>query len=380
MNVYTKITALLLTLCLSLSLLVGCASKPTDETIRATTVVGTVGEKEVTYDELYFLATNYLESAKITVGEDKAAVEAELDRLIHEHITANFAILALCEEVELDYNKSELKKEAKEELKAILESTFGGDRSLYEESLAASGLTERYLRYATEVDLMYGMLLSHYPDTGRVKSSEKELRAYIEANFVRTEHVMSTSLEDITLVKSKLSDGSMTMFEAIGSVYNKDFTSVSGNGHYFTKGSMEKPYEEAAYALEEWEISEVISAMGEVNGVLTSCYYVIQRLPMEEEYINTHLAELQEEYYGSVIATDMENVRARLSFTPNEFYDALTLSELPAPEESSALPWILLGIGAWIVAMIVLLTVIVVRAKKKHARKNVGALPKRRGA
>lgn len=379
MKRYIKIAALALSLILSLSLLVACGSKPTDETIRATTAVGTVGAEEVTYDELYFLAKNYLESAKLTVGENSEALQTELDRLIRENITANFAMLALCEEVELDYKKSDLKKDVKDEIDSIVTSNFGGNRDLFEESLAEAGLTERYLRYTTEVDLRYGKLLTHYPDTGRVESTEKELRAYIEKNFVRTVHVMNPSLEEINTVHKKLSSGEMTMFDAIGSVYNKDFSSVSGNGYYFTKGSMEKAYEEAAYTLAEGQISTVVSAMGEVNGIWTPCYYVIQRLPMEEAYIDSHLAELQYEYYGSVIASDLESVRARLSFTPNEFYEALNLAELPAPEEGSALPWILLGIGAWIVAMIVLVIVLVIRAKKRHAKKNVGAIVKGSG-
>jgi hypothetical protein len=366
-------------LILSLSLLVACASKPTDETIRATTVVGTVGEEKVTYDELYYLAKNYLESAKLTVGDNSEALQDELDRLIREHIPANFAMLALCEEVDLDYKKSSLKKDAKAEIDSFITAYFGGDRDLFEESLTEAGLTERYLRYTKEVDLMYGRLLTHYPDTGRVESTEKELRAYIQKNFVRTVHVMNPSLEEINTVHKKLSSGEVTMFDAIGSVYNKDFSSVSGNGNYFTKGSMEKPYEEAAYTLAEGQISAVVSSMGEVNGIWMPCYYIIQRLPMEEAYIDSHLSELQYEYYGSVIATDLESVRGRLSFSPNEFYEALNLAELPAPEETSALPWILLGIGAWIVAMIVLVCVLVIRAKKRHAKKNVGTLAKRSG-
>ncbi len=373
MKRYTKILAPILCLCLLLSSLSACSSKPTDEQIRAETAVGTVGDMEVTYDELYFLAKNYRETVKELTGGDPTAMQTELDRLVKEHIVTNFAILKLCEQTELDYKKGELRRDAKKEVSALIESSFGNDRSLYEESLAEAGLTERYLLYTTEVDLMYGRLLSHYPEQGLVSDDEAEIRAYIQKNFIRTVHVMNPDYEQISRAHAELTAGTMTMHEAIGSIYNKDFNSISGNGYYFAPGTMEEEYEKVAFALEPGEISSVVTAMGEVNGLYETCYYIIQRLSPDESYITENLSLLQTQYYESVIYGDMEKIRAGLTFTPNEFYDALTLAELPVPYEPSALPLILLCVGGGIALLTAAITVPVVLTKKKHAKKNLAA-------
>ncbi len=360
-----------LSLCLLSLSLFACAANPKGKTIDADTVVGTVDGRDVLYDELYFLVSNYLPSVKDAAKGDSAKIREELDRLVRENITTNFAILKLCQTVGLQTDEDILEDKAKSELESKIALEFGGDKSLYRESLAEDHLTERYWLYARKVDLMYEELMTHYPQNDLVVDDTVELRAYIKENFVRVIQVMNPDLEKITEVKEALDSG-RSMRWAIGSAYNKDFGDVSGNGYYFCRGEMDKSYEDAAYALKVGEISDIVKASGAYNDTFGDCYYILQRLAIDNDYITENFETLQNKYYGTVIAEDMNEIKATLAFVPGELYGELDLTNLPRAVDTVSVWTILLwvGVGALVVAAGVTVTVILL--KKKHAKKNVG--------
>ena len=80
--------ALGLCLCVLALSLLSCGANPHGKTVDAETVVGTVDGKDVYYDELYFLASNY--------ASDDIDAE-ELKNTVYKNIIENYAILALCE-------------------------------------------------------------------------------------------------------------------------------------------------------------------------------------------------------------------------------------------------------------------------------------------
>lgn len=370
-NRIRSLAALGLSLCLLSLSLFACGANPKGKTMDADTVVGTVDGKDVYYDELYFLVSNYLPSVKETAKEDPAKMRVELDRLIRENITVNFAILKLCETVGLEVDEKTLEKNAKSDLKSKIELEFGGDKKLYRESLSEVGLTERYLLYASKIDMMYASLLTHYPQKDLVIDDTVALRAYIKENFVRVRQIMNPDLEAITKAKESLDSGKSMMW-AIGSAYNQDFGDVSGNGYYFCRGEMDKAYEDAAYALEIGEISDIVKANGEHNDFYGDCYYVLQRLALDNDYITANFETLKDQYYGSVIAEDMNEIKANLSFVPNELYGELDLTELPVARDTVSVWVILLWVGLGVAVVTVGVIVTVILLKKKHRKKNVG--------
>ena len=370
-KVLRALLALLLTLCLlSLSLL-SCAADPKGKTIDADTVVGTVDGKEVYYDELYFLVKNYLASAKESAGGDSAKLREELDRLVKENITTNFAILKLCEMQGLEVDEKELEENAKTDLESKITLEFEGDRELYLESIREVGLTERYLLYTAKIDMMYASLMTLYPQKGLVIGDTVALRTYIKENFVRVRQVMNPDLDQITEAKELLNIGK-GMKWAIGSAYNKDFGDVSGNGYYFCRGVMDKTYEDIAYALKVGQVSEIFKANGEHNDYYGDCYYIIQRLSLDNDYITENFETLKEQYYGAVIGEDMNEVKASLTFVPNELYGELDLGALPEAVDTVSVWTVLLWVGVGVAAVAVALIVVVILLKKKHAKKNVG--------
>ena len=343
-------------------------------------VVGTVNGKDVYYDELYFLVQYYYDSVKENCGGDSVQMQAELDRLVKENITANYAILALCENLGLTYREKDWKDEIDAELEQIIDDSYGGDEEAYLADMKEVGLTERYLRYTTGLDLLYNSLLTEYPQRGLVATKDTEILNYIKQNFLHVYHLALFNDSDeekeanyrkLSEAAEKLQSGEATIYELIKKGYTEDFSDPSASGYYITKDTMEKTYEEAAFDLEINEVSNVVISMGENNdGRWVSCYYVIQRVAIDEDYIQSHLTALQTQYYGSVIAGDLEKIEQTLSFIPNEFYASLNLCELLSPEEPDT-TWIVILCVAGGVLLIAAIAVPVILLKKSHAKKNL---------
>lgn len=378
-NFLKKLAVSLLAVCLLLPCLVGCGKEPTS--VYEKTVVGTVDGRDVYYDELYFLVQNYMETAKEACADRPDGLGAELDRLVRENVLTNYAILAVCESAGLSYHERELSDAVDEELEELLREDFGGEEAERAKSMEEHGLTERYLRFTIGLDLLYAELTVRYPEAGLVESDEAAVRKYIEENFVHVYHLVffndtedereanrAKAEEALSLLRS----GKKSMYDLIKAGMTEDFSDPSGNGYYITRGTMDAAYEDAAFALDIGGVSDVIEAKGENNmGRLTDAFYVIGRFALDESYINTHFTALQDDYYAAAIYADMNELRAGMSFAPNDFYNSLDLTSLLPPDESGdpMTVWLWVGIGgACLVAVGAVVTVVVV--KRKHRAKN----------
>lgn len=377
-----RILAIILLISLLPLALFSCAS---NETVNAKKVVGEVDGEKIYYDELYFLIKTYESALNQKYKDNPEGLAKALDELAHEELIANVAMLRLCEARGVEYKKHDLKDAVNTEIDSILRSDFGGDEEAFRASMAETGLTERYLRYTLEVDTLYDRLLNVYPDEGLVASSEKEVKAYIMKNFIHVYHIAlfndkpeedAENFAKMTEARKKLVGGTVTIYDIIRgkkgenenkidlSAYNEDISDISGNGHYLTRGTWEKSYEDAAFGLKIGEFSKVVKV--EKTNRSVPAYYVIQRAEMDEDYVDAHLSELQNEYYTSVIYSDLLETREDLSFEPNEFYESLDLANLLPPREgANTLVVVLCTVGGVLLVGGAVTAFVLVRRKKK---------------
>ena len=274
-------------------------------------------------------------------GESREVVLSEyyyetLLDLIAENVTSNYAVISLAEEMGMSMDDEDIQEEIQKELDLYISSEFGGSRREYKKYLKEYYMTDNYVRFCIGVDVLYSRLTAKYLDNGDIISDDATVREKINEEFVRTWHVMiinddESDYEKACDVLEKISSGEATMYQMIGR-YSEDFKGTTLDGYYFTKGSMESAYEDAAYALEVGEVSDVVTAIGEdYYGNRTTCFYIIQRLELESAYIEKNFDTLKSEYIDSIVYEKMSSRQESLKFTPNEYYNTLNLLTLEAP-------------------------------------------------
>lgn len=376
-KIFLRLLCCILIFILSALFLTGCQSRPLHAGKQALRSVGTVGEYDVPYEELYFLASNY--------KAEKTDADA-LWALIEENILTSYAIMTLCEQYELDIDEKELEEAVQDSIDDIIEEDFGGNRGDYIDALEETCLTDHYVRFIMKTEILYNSLSTALASASEIETDEEKVTEYIKNNFVRTWHFMiadnegddaSVNIANAQAALDALRSGETTMYKLIGSAQNEDLL-ITLDGYSFGRGSMEQAYEDAAFSLEVGEYSEVVSAKGELaSGEYTDCHYVIQRLPLDNDYIKEHYSELYESYASSITAQKLDEVKRELVFVPNDYASSLDITAL---EEINAgtdtFPIIIAAVctaGTAVIALAVILTVRHFKKKKKKLLEEAAA-------
>ena len=381
-SVTIRLIALVLLCATMLPLLASCKSRAIPADKLALTEVGTVDGRAVYYEELYFLVKNYLPSLQKKHGDDIAAIQKSLDETVRENIVINYAMLRLCEDEGLIYDEKdkELKKSVQDYVDSFIQSQFDGSRSDYRKAIEEIGMTDHYLRFNAGVNTLYEKLPAHYGARGLLPVKDDEIRTYVKNNFARTWHVAVLVEEDESYEDNRAKaeaalaelKAGKSMMKMIGSTYNEDFSLTTTDGYYFPRGSMDKAYEDAVFALSVGQMSGIVEsrATSNLTGNTVPCFYIIERLPLEDAYINEHLTALAQKCSDAIIAAKLTEVTDTLSFAPNDFYLSLDLTNLEAPGDGVDVPMILIisGIVLVVAGAATAIVVTVVRRKKKFPK------------
>ncbi len=363
-----------------------------DPTSEEKKVVGSAGGYDILYDELRFITLNYRELMEITYGEgiwnDPVTAEkhrAELEAYVLSALKVNAAALKTAAEFGIttdsdgvnDYISLQLNNLASDLSEMLLyeseDKNFNASRTMINEKyvsyLKENYLSDRYNRYVMSVDGCIEALRQKLVGDGTLFADDERVREYINENFVHVLHISIPITNDTDVeaarrdaetvawilntnlltsdaraeLQSKLnlsnseisSDSSHTaklynrlinavsndekMKVLVGSMYNKDL-GISQNGYYFSRGEYSEPYETAAYALNEGEFSDVV--------VDNEGFYVIQRLPIDQDYVTSQLDSLRQQYHVAYINNLVKETEKQITFSFNEYGQSLDLTKI----------------------------------------------------
>jgi hypothetical protein len=362
---------------LCLSVLCSCRSAKLTPSGLAKTEVGRVGSHAVYYEELYFLANAY--------KRDGMTAE-ELWDTINENIVINHAILTLCEQSGVEYDEKQLKKDIQAYIDNIVTTDCDGVGD-YRDKLKETHMTDSYMRFNAKVDLMYNKVPTALALKGALLSDKEAICNYIETNFIRTWHYMLAKNEgdnigtlhtNMTIAEEALKSEKATIWELTKGSYaplktapNEDILMPS-DGYTFAKGSMQSAYEAAAFSLKVGEFSSIIMAKGETaSGEYTDCFYIIERLKLDREYILANYEKLYDGYVDAVVAQKLSEVKSSLTFEANDFAKSLNILELKSIGIGTNVPLIIV-ISCIFVAIAG--TVIAIVLRVRYVRKRRRAL------
>ena len=270
-------------------------------------VVATILGREVTWGQFYYhLSTSLYEyiyymaelpadfneplSDGSTLGEyfiDTASLTAADFAVAHSRAAENGLTLSEEDQAYID------------EYMTSLTMSYGGEEAL-QEAFDEAGIDGEYMRYLIAGLQYYTALQNHlYGEAGEKLTDEEVLAWAAEQGYVRTKHILWSTLdmatyapldeeavaEKRTLAEAALAElraleGQDAALEARFDEIMNDQSEDSGlisfpAGYTFTEGAMVAPYEEAAFALGEYGLSDLVET--------SYGLHVILRLPLDPD-------------------------------------------------------------------------------------------------
>ena len=343
MKRFVRVFCVLLAVVLLAAMLVGCgATRPVRASSRANKVVATAGEVKIRYEELYYIAMNYIKELELTYGEDalqSEAVCAELESFVWgKLLSAETALISLGYKYGLDVYKGEIAERVSEDIAEIINGEFEGDREAYIKSLEESFMTEHYARksfgannyLASEIELLCAKNLNVDDATVRADIEKGDFICFRlvlvknETGDAAGDAAARATAERIQAELAAIPDDAVRrneMTKAIASADNKDLGDTLGYGYYYPRGYLSGEYEETLFNLKNYEVGKVLKN--------DEGYAVVMRMPIDGDYVEKHLYDLKRLYskleYNRQVTAEYESLRLEKT----KFGEKLDLTALP---------------------------------------------------
>ena len=312
-------------------------------------VVGECADYDVYYDELRYVTLLYRAKLDKKYGkydtladEMKAKYEEELEAIVCEELKSNYVILALCDKYDVDTNSSEARAYVNESLEDLVDEI--GSRDKYKEWLEENALSDALVRFMYKMSYLESALLEQLTVSGEVVEftpanidnfvtfvMEEDVYAKVIHVYYPREHFLyddrnSSMTEEVNAameaLKSATTDSKRydVMCSLIGNAPFVNGYSVEGIGSYITYGQMHEDYENAAFALDDYGVSEIVE--------LEEGCYIIMRMPKIRDEVARHAYDLVEYYRYAVLKQLKDAENDEIKFEGNSYFDSIKLIDI----------------------------------------------------
>ena len=271
-------------------------------------VLLTVDGYDVPYSELrYYLLS---EAQRRGGTDDMSALDAQkwAEQTVVPNLLFSRAVAAIAEEHGVELTKEE-RKALTESIKQLREEN-GAE---YERLLSEHYMTDRLYEFLALQDQLTGKLLSYYTDeaTSPVQASDQVIETCASnGELIHVKHILirndagEDKSENLALAERLLAElKNGADFDALMREYSEDPGLQSEpNGYYIFHGEMSPAFEQAAFALDEGQISGVVP----VSADSYDGYHIILRQPIEEAFLSANINTLRSNYMTSCFYRDVE--------------------------------------------------------------------------
>lgn len=323
-NTHRATAALLVLLCFLLLCSCTQGSKPIKSTREELTVIGTCEGYDVYFEELRYLVLTHKDIMESYYGQgiwdDPATAQAylpELRQTVLSNLTANYAIMVTAATFGISV-EDEAITEAVQSLIDSTVSEFGG-RKQYAAALNELYLTDHLVRFTYATNICQEEMIYALRDLDLIIDNELDFLDYAyDGGFCAVYHIYveNDEGEDIEANRKKAQEARQQLLdgkditELLGSAYNEDVYLV-GTPYYFTYGEYDEAYEQAAFALKEGEVSDVVQT--------DDGFYVLVRQPLDQNYLVMNVQELMQRYEYVQVEALVSECRELLTVELNEY-------------------------------------------------------------
>ncbi len=337
-----KTAVLAFILCAAILLLSSCAPKPIESTEEEMAVIGNVSGRDIRYEEYRYIVLNHKYELEKKYGEgiwdtDESAEKyrEELETLVADSICSDYyAIMNMADYYylggsELMFSEEAILNAVQKTVEAAVDEcgSFGKYKQMLKEMYMTDHLFRFYLAAEECATELFYILCN---DLGEIDSDEETIKDYMHSDkFIRTNHVYidGISEENAALAEDiyeelRLSSSPELEIILLKGQHCDDYTMTTTHGKYFARYTSDygDEYENAAFELDE----------GELSGVVTTedGYYVILRLPVEEDYLTTNFDDFKDDILGSEFNVIINEYKDKLVFEFNDYGRSIDILEI----------------------------------------------------
>lgn len=319
-------------------------SKPIKSREGELDVVGQIGRFDVYYEELRYITVNCKTDMEIIHGEkiwdDPATAEKYRDEL-YDRVTKGivsdyYGVLSLADLLYSAGGGADAmlaSDEIKNAVQTAIDETVSeaGGKKEYRQALEDNAMTDHLYRFYTSVEKIANELFFiARDDLGLLDDSDEYATEYMHSvKFIRTNHVYleGKTAENLKLAEQiaaqlKASDKPESELILLKGKYCADWKMTTTHGYYFAKGNSDcgDNYENTAFAMSEGKVSDVVES--------DTGYYVIMRLPKEEDYMKSCFDEFKTQIIGTDFNDSIKARKADMKFTANDYGASIDLVDL----------------------------------------------------
>ena len=234
---------------------------------------------------------------KVWESEAKDRVFSELEDTVLSYAANFLTVYSLGADYGISPDDKELVYKAEDAKNDIIDELGGEEEFL--SGLEAEGLDESSFRELTVNDGMIDLIYAKLIASDKKNTDEAYLRTLFEGDeFIRVKQILVGN-ENAGEEARARADGILDRIEAgedfdeVSKEYNNDlFMFGNDDGYYIMRGTRDKAFEDAAFALGIGEVSEVVKT--DVG------YSIIKRFEKDADYIDAHFESLTEEYHEAL--------------------------------------------------------------------------------
>lgn len=317
---YIKLVSLVCFAAIVLSCLSSCAVL--SSTKEEKTVVMTVGEYEVPYELYYYITENLKKSYS-----DEETIKEEREKTLVEI----YSVFALGEDLGIAFDDDYIASIADDAAKFAIEDC--GGKSEYKKALAKNYMNDSVYRFLERYSATAAEALSAVSQSSKIPKDDKGIIALAKGDeFIRVKQILvigenGTESVDDTYFQTKephTNEEALAIakkacdrakagedFDSLVKEYGESlFMFNNTDGYYLCRGMWDQVNEDAAFALEVGEVSDVVES--------ESGYSVFLRCEKSDAYIESHADDIREDLCKAEYELSLEKLRSEMTVTETE--------------------------------------------------------------